>query len=294
MSIDADEFVEVWGAPTSAQPAAPDRVDQFQGVVPDLLLTFWRELGFSGFGDGLFWLCDPVAWQPAVDAWTRDLELEMGADQWIAVCRSAFGRMQLWGRRTGMSLTITPYRGWVLPTDRSDRMASSDDRDDQIYAALVAPDKQSLDVTGDDGQPLFDRVLTLHGPVGPDTVYGFVPVPALGGALRAERVEIFDADVHLQLLSDITPRQVMNDVRLGPRWELIRVDQTGLAGVTAKLVTNEPTDDAGWPADLPQGTTEVVVVDDTPGPTLTVRVHPVGNPAGTAYVRFDQLAVPTR
>ncbi|WP_155946583.1 GAD-like domain-containing protein [Mycobacterium sp. URHD0025] len=294
MSVDTEDFVRAWGAPMCSQAPAPERFDQFQNVVPDLLLTFWREFGFAGFGNGLLWLCDPVVWQPAVDAWTRGLELEMGTDRWVAVCRSAFGRMQLWGQRTGMSLTITPYRGSVWPTDRSDRMATGDDRDDQIYAALMGADRAGLDVVGDDGQPLFDEIVGRHGIVGPTSMYGFVPVPALGGALRSDRVEIVDAVVHLQVLSDIVPRHVGDDMRQAPRWRMLQVDQTGLAGMTAKLVTNTPTNDAGWPADLPEGTTEVVIVDDTPGPLLTLRVHPVGEPSGGVHVRFDQLAVRTR
>lgn len=75
------------------------------------------------------------------------------------------------------------------------------------------------------------------------------------------------------------------------RWQVIRIDQTGLTGTTARLLTPDPTDDAGWPADLPPGTTEVVLADDTPGPLLTLRVHPVGDSSKVAYVRFDQLAV---
>ncbi len=75
------------------------------------------------------------------------------------------------------------------------------------------------------------------------------------------------------------------------RWQVIRVDQTGLSGTTARLLTSDPTDDAGWPADLPPGTTEVVLADDTPGPLLTLRVHPVGDSSKVAFVRFDQLAV---
>jgi hypothetical protein len=77
----------------------------------------------------------------------------------------------------------------------------------------------------------------------------------------------------------------------GDAWIPVRYDQTGLAGQTARLLTDLPTDDAGVPADLPDGTTEVIVVDDTPNPTLTVRVHSVGSDADTSFVRFDQLAV---
>lgn len=73
-------------------------------------------------------------------------------------------------------------------------------------------------------------------------------------------------------------------------WQQVLVDQTGLRARTAKLLTHEPTDDAGWPADLPAGATEVVVLDDEPNPTLTLRVFVPGTPK-YAFVRFDQLAV---
>ena len=212
MSIETDEFAEIWRAPMYPIEAPPQRFEQFRNVVPELLLTFWREFGFSGFGDGIYWICDPVAWQPAVDAWTQDLAPPIGYDRWLAVSRTAFGRMQLWGRRTGMSLTITPYRGWILATDQSDRMSSSDGHDDQIYAALLAQDRASSDVVGDDGQRLFDRVLASQGPVGCDTVYGFVPALSLGGPLHADHVEIVNAVVHLELLSDFTPRRIMRDI----------------------------------------------------------------------------------
>lgn len=213
MGTDTREFAEIWGAPTCAVAVPAERYEQFRDAVPELLLTFWREFGFSGFGAGLFWICDPVAWQPAIDAWTRDLAVPLGDDRWLAVSRTAFGRMQLWGQRTGMSLTVTPWRGWILPTDQSGRMSSSDERDDQIYAALTAQDRQSADVVGDDGRPLFDRVRASKGPVGPDTVYGFVPALALGGPVRPESVEIVNAPAHLELLSDVTPRRVIPDIR---------------------------------------------------------------------------------
>ncbi|MGC4868559.1 DUF7161 family protein [Micromonospora sp. DT53] len=72
----------------------------------------------------------------------------------------------------------------------------------------------------------------------------------------------------------------------------MRATDTGLNGRAARLLTSEPTDDAGWPADLPAGTTDVVIVEDTPGPTVTLRVQTTGDAAPkSARVRFDQLAV---
>ncbi|MFT4127030.1 MAG: hypothetical protein QM662_12485 [Gordonia sp. (in: high G+C Gram-positive bacteria)] len=71
----------------------------------------------------------------------------------------------------------------------------------------------------------------------------------------------------------------------------IRFDQTGLAGRTAVLLTDLPTDTAGVPVDLPPGTRRVVVLDDTPDPTLTLRVHPVGDERTVAYIDHAELAM---
>ncbi|MEU4312441.1 GAD-like domain-containing protein [Nocardia sp. NPDC024068] len=209
MSAEIRELAEVWGPPTCVEPVPADRFDAFRGVVPDLLLEYWREYGFAGFGDGLFWLCDPAAWQPAVDAWTRNLDLPFG-DDWIAVTRTAFGTLDLWGRRTGMSLSISPHSGWVIHRDRSERMTSPFERDSQIYAALMSGGPESADLTGDDEEPLFVRLRDALGPVGPDAMYGFFPARALGGALSPDHAEIVDAEVHLELLADLTPRRVMD------------------------------------------------------------------------------------
>ncbi|WP_369689876.1 hypothetical protein [Nocardia salmonicida] len=39
----------------------------------------------------------------------------------------------------------------------------------------------------------------------------------MGGSLRADRVDIVDAEVHLQLLNDITPRRLVNEVLTKPQ-----------------------------------------------------------------------------
>ncbi|WP_425300196.1 T6SS immunity protein Tdi1 domain-containing protein [Nocardia flavorosea] len=64
---------------------------------------------------------------------------------------------------------------------------------------------------GDDGSPLFDRVVDQLGPVGPDTLHAFVPVPVLGGPMLPGHVEFADAEVHMQLSGDLMPRGIMTD-----------------------------------------------------------------------------------
>ncbi len=67
--------------------------------------------------------------------------------------------------------------------------------------------------------------------------------------------------------------------------------QKGLRGRLAHVLVDEPTNEIDWPADLPAGTTKVVIVDDEPNPHHTLLVHPPGDPTRTALVVFDQLAL---
>jgi hypothetical protein len=68
-------------------------------------------------------------------------------------------------------------------------------------------------------------------------------------------------------------------------------DQTGLRGKLARVLVEEPTNEIDWPADLPAGIETVVIVDDTPNPHHTLLVHPPDDPARTALVVYDQLAL---
>lgn len=79
----------------------------------------------------------------------------------------------------------------------------------------------------------------------------------------------------------------MNDERYTP----LRHDQSGLRGKRARVLVEEPTDEIDWPANLPAGIENVIIVDDAPNPHHTLRVHPTDDPDRVALVVFDQLAL---
>ena len=203
------------GTPTATKPVPPERYDQFAGILPPLLLRLWRKYGFAGFCNGRGWLCDPVEWQPAVDAWTEDLipHLAMGPDTWHAITRTAFGEFALWGERTGCSLSILPVHGQIYQTSgAAQEMNTENDRNLQIFAEVLEfPDE---DLFGSDDKKLFTRALKAHGPVGPDTMYTFVPTYHLGGSLTVKNIIIDDAITHVVLLADIAPHTLMTDLSI--------------------------------------------------------------------------------
>ena len=206
------EIHEGLGEPTATKPVPPERYEQFTGIFPPLLLRLWRKYGFAGFCNGRGWLCDPVEWQPAVDAWTDGLipHLAMGPDTWHAITRTAFGEFALWGERTGCSLSVLPVHGQIYQTSgAAQEMDTENDRDIQIFAEVLGfPDE---DLFGSDDKKLFTRALKAHGPVGPDTIYTFVPTYHLGGSLTVKNIVIDDAITHVVLLADIAPHTLMAD-----------------------------------------------------------------------------------
>mgnify|MGYP000878213673 FL=1 len=204
------------GEPTATKPVPPERYDQYAHIFPPLLFRFWKTYGFAGFLDGRYWLCDPAEWQPVVDAWTANLDLAMGTDTWHAIARTAFGELFLWGERTGASLSIDPVLGHIYPTASSIEMMETEaDRDIQIETELSGDPIMEADMLGSDGEPLFARALKKHGPVGPDTMYTFVPAYHLGGPLTVDHIEIADATGHVALLAQLSPHRVMGDITIG-------------------------------------------------------------------------------
>ena len=208
MSRHTEAFARTWGAPLTAREVPEHYYTDFAGRVPESLFEFWRTFGFAGFGQGRFWICDPVQWQPAVDRWLGRVQLPLGEDSFIAVSRSAFGELRLWGERTGMSVVILPWRGVLVAHDRSAQMAEEKDRNNQINAEFRGTRPGDVEPAGDDGEPLFELALERLGPVGEDTVYGFEPALTLGGPAIAENLAVLEGVTHVTLLADLADPQV--------------------------------------------------------------------------------------
>ncbi|MFE9785852.1 GAD-like domain-containing protein [Nocardia salmonicida] len=206
-----DQAVSRLGTPYSTVAAEDRLVDRYAGRVPDLLLDIWRAVGFSGYADGLLWLCNPEDWKPAVDEWTYGLKLPF-CDDWIPFTRTAFGKMTMWGTRTGRSLTIDSQNGLVIPIDQTENMADELDINLQILVAIDT-DTELLglwDEDGEDDKPMFRRVRKRLGGLDASTMYGCVPAVGLGGSFTPRGMGIVNAVDHVRFLSTVTQRQVMN------------------------------------------------------------------------------------
>ena len=72
--------------------------------------------------------------------------------------------------------------------------------------------RESMEFKDVDGNPLFEKALKKLGPLSHDTIYGFVPALSVTGEPRLENLKLLDALTHLEILAQMTPKQVMLDI----------------------------------------------------------------------------------
>jgi len=216
MSLDMDEMFSYFYKDKGFGPAVETKVvpelalEKFKGKLPDQLLTYWRQYGWSGYDKGLFWLVDPDEYEPVLEAWIGDTPL-MEQDAYYVVARSAFGRVFLWGTKSGQSLDINGPWGMMFPRDNSARIAAG--KADQLVRNFLAfQEMENLDEADHLKKPLFDRALAKLGPLAPDEMYGFVPALALGGKADLKNLQKVKAVEHLVMLAQLGDRQIMRDI----------------------------------------------------------------------------------
>ena len=201
---------EGFGPSIQAQSVAPETVAKFTGKLPDQLLTYWRQYGWSGYGKGLFWIVNPDEYEPALEAWIGDTPF-MEKDAYYVIARSAFGELFLWGTKSGQSLDVKSLWGMMFPRDNSERVAQGKS-DRLVRSFVIAQNKKDLDQTDYLEKPLFDRALKTLGPLAPDEMYGFEPALAVGGKADLKNLRKVKVVEHLVMLAQLGERKVMRDI----------------------------------------------------------------------------------
>lgn len=197
-----------FGPAFSSCPVPDESIEAYRGKLPDKLLEYWLEHGWSGYGNGIFWTVNPEEWDGVLDAWIGDTSF-MEQDAYHVIARTAFGSLYLWGERTGPSLRIHPAWGFIYPSFHPEEFAQ-DGPDFSVQLFFSGCSKEFMDLRDEGGGYLFDRALTHLGPLDSSSVYGFVPALVTGGRAQLENMQKLDGHVHLEILAQLGPRRIMD------------------------------------------------------------------------------------
>jgi hypothetical protein len=192
-------FLQKMGPAIERLDVPPSTIERYRNKLPEQLLAYWQEHGWSGYANGLFWTVDPQEYEPVLEAWIGDTPF-MEQDAYHIVARSAFGGLYFWGERSGYALDLFAPGSFVLP--KSPKTGSLNDRIQKFFGFRDPEENDFAD--------LFAPALKKLGRLQHDEMYGFVPALALGGPSTLDHLQKVQAVEHLVLLAQLAPLRVMN------------------------------------------------------------------------------------
>jgi hypothetical protein len=174
--------------PGVVQPASPELLGAYRGVLPESLLELWEQVGLGQYAGGLLTLIDPREYAPALQGWL--MAPKPNPDR-VPIALNAFGTI-IYYRRLGEQgedvAYIDPHHSesgvlnWSLEGFFNDSLTDPGVRDSLLHESLFAD------------------CLDLHGPLATGEMYTFVPALALGGSFGASHTGRADALVQLDFL----------------------------------------------------------------------------------------------
>jgi len=198
-------FVEEFGEVTTPVPVPVSEIEKWRSTMPSALLDYWAEAGWSGFSQGLFWIVNPADFEDLLAEWIMGTPLEK-TDQFHVIARTAFGKLYLWGEKTGASAEIVPSDHSILCLER-DLKKPVKNPDLALRGFFSGSDPSYANALDEDGKPLFQRALKALGPLRPDEMYGFEPALVVGGRARIENLRILSLHEHLGMLRQLAGPQ---------------------------------------------------------------------------------------
>jgi hypothetical protein len=189
-------FIQKFGKPFDSHEVPKSSLERYKNKLPNLLLKYWAEHGWCGFGEGIFWLVNPQEFEPVVTSWLEGTKFK-DLDSYHLIARSAFGDLYFWGEETGASLKISSV---VSRSVTQTSVLSKDQSDKRVQGFLL-----SKEVEHNDFDQLFKPAQKKLGTLRHDEMYGFFPALMLGGSIALKHLEKVKAVEHLVFLSQLGP-----------------------------------------------------------------------------------------
>ncbi|ELW78350.1 GAD-like protein [Acinetobacter sp. WC-743] len=198
---------EGFGPPIYSEVVSDDIINKYKGKLPNQLLEYWKAFGFSGWGNGLFWLVNPEEYQDTLDVWLENIEIQPH-EEYFVIARSAFGDLEIWGTIHGNCYTISPIMNQIFPNIQD---IETGEEDLLIRIFISSKEKKLLDIKDYRNKPLFERVVKKYGVLTKNEMFGFEPALVLGGEAKLENVRKLPIISHLQFLASLdTPRMMLD------------------------------------------------------------------------------------
>ena len=208
-----EEFLHDEGfAPAyDCQPVDAATLQKYRSILPQRLLGYWKDFGFCGYGEGLFWTVNPADYEDILALWLADTPL-WEREKYHVIARTAFGELYVIGEESLDDTIINPHYATILPGDPADKILNEEEKDRYIGIFFGTQTLESLNFSDQNDTPLFKRALKKLGPLTHDEMYTFVPALAAGGIADIEHVQKVKIHEQLALLAELDTPVILKSV----------------------------------------------------------------------------------
>jgi len=186
-------------------------LQRFQGELPDQLLHYWKEYGFCGYGEGLFWTVDPADYEDLLKMWLEKIPL-WGRENFYVIARTAFGELYVRGDDSITSTIIDPHLCNIIPGDPPTEKLTEDKKNRSIGLFFESKGKKGSDYANNNDKPLFKKALKKLGPLQHDEMYAFVPALSSGGIADIKNIKIVKIKEQLAMLAELDTSVILPSV----------------------------------------------------------------------------------
>jgi hypothetical protein len=185
-----------------SRPVDDDTLSYYKNKLPDRLLSYWKEYGFCGYGEGIYWTVNPSDYNDLIENWLKMTPL-WGRENFYVISRTCFGELYVWGDKCCGVSVIDPHHNTILPEDPADRELTIEERERYFGITFSSKSKKSSDFYDMNDKLLFKRCLKKLGHLEHDEMYTFVPALAAGGVADIEHVQKVKIHEQLAYLSEL-------------------------------------------------------------------------------------------
>lgn len=194
-------FLDEFGPQIERREVPPSSLARYQGRLPDQLMKYWQEFGWSGYADGLLWIVNPQEYEGVLSEWLSDSKFE-GIDSFHVIAVGAFGKLHVWGEKYGSAFTLVASESLLSP--QQDFSVSPKNMDFELRCFFMSEQRNYIDTYG-----LFDQAHIRLGGLNSGEIYGFHPALALGGPVAVENLQKVSAVEHLSFLVQLEELSVL-------------------------------------------------------------------------------------
>jgi hypothetical protein len=172
-----------------------------QGL-PEELIYIWKKHGICSYENGLWRHTNPREFDGVVEEWLKDTPYwTPDTNRYHVIGRTAYGKLYLWGEKTGQNIEIDPLMGIIYHSESDEKYISKGEACIPVATFIAgASSKDRYDKTDDNDKPLFKRIHKKLGTLQSHEMYTAVPMPAFSGGISLKNAQKEDLFIQLSLI----------------------------------------------------------------------------------------------